>query len=99
MGTATLGTMGLALAVVRALRRDRRRIWRRLGALALVLALAAWILLRQLQSAAEAVHFAEYGVLACLLFRAWRISIGDPLIYPICVMSVALAAWSDEFLQ
>ena len=99
LGTATLGTMGLALAVVRALRRDRRWIWRRLGALALVLALAAWILLRQLQSAAEAVHFVEYGVLAGLLFRAWRISIGDSMIYPICVLSVALAAWSDEFLQ
>ena len=97
--TATLGMLCLALAVVRVLRCDRRRIRRRLGTLALVLALAAWILLRQLQSAAEAVHFAEYGLLAYLLFRAWRSAIGDLLIYPICILSVALAAWSDEFLQ
>lgn len=80
-------------------RGPRARVARRIGALILVGVLSAGVLLTQLQSSAEAIHFLEYGLLGFLLFRAWRHHVADPLVYPISVLSLGLIAGLDEFLQ
>ncbi|MGD9782056.1 MAG: VanZ family protein [Kiritimatiellia bacterium] len=77
----------------------RIRIFRRLGGLVALGAISVWAMRTQLQTPVEAIHFFEYGVLGVLLFRAWRHHVGDPLIYPIALLGVALVAWADEFLQ
>ena len=77
----------------------RNRIARRVGGLILVGVLSAGVLLTQLQTSAEAIHFLEYGLLGFLLFRAWRLHVADPLVYPISALSLGLVAWLDEFLQ
>ncbi|HAL93124.1 MAG TPA: hypothetical protein DCM68_08900 [Verrucomicrobia bacterium] len=61
--------------------------------------IASWTMHTQLQTPIEAIHFIEYGVLAFLLFRAWRHHLQDPFIYPISLLSLVLIAWVDEFLQ
>lgn len=80
-------------------RGPRTQIARRAGALILVGILSAGVLLTQLQTSAEAIHFLEYGLLGFLLFRAWRHHVADPLVYPISALSLGLVAWLDEFLQ
>ena len=80
-------------------RGPRTRVVRRAGALILVGVLSAGVLLTQLQTSAEAIHFLEYGLLGFLLFRAWRHHVADPLVYPISALSLGLVAWLDEFLQ
>ena len=57
------------------------------------------MLFSQLQTPAEAIHFAEYGILGFLFFQAWRQPVRDPLVYPISALSLTLVAWLDEFLQ
>ena len=74
---------------------------RAVRALGLVIwgALSAWVGLTQLQTSAESIHFLEYGLLTIMLFRAWRQHVRDPGIYPICLLSLGLIAWVDEFVQ
>ncbi len=94
--------MGVFLAIVLAsyiFRRRKRRIARRLGWLALLLAGSVWVMRNQLQTPAEAIHFFQYGILSFLLFRAWTHHVTDRLIYPISLMSLLLIASLDEFLQ
>lgn len=94
-----LGLVCALALLVGIVRGPRGRIVRRVAGVILLGALSAWVLLTQLQTSAEAIHFSEYGILGYLLFRAWRHHVGDPLIYPISILSLGLIAWLDEFLQ
>lgn len=96
---AGFGIVGLALALRRLVRAPGIRIWPRLGWLTVAGAGTAWLLRDQLQSSVEAFHFVEYAALGVLFFRAWRLHLRDPLVYPLALASVALVAWTDEFLQ
>ncbi len=99
---AAASVLGLSciLAMLAGLvRGPRTRVVRRVGTLILLGCLSAGVLLTQLQTSAEAVHFFEYGLLGFLMFRAWRHHVGDALIYPISAACLGLVAWLDEFLQ
>lgn len=94
-----VGAMGMAAALVRLRRAQRQGLVRRLAWLVGLGLFSVWVLLRQLQSSIEAIHFVEYGILGFLLFRAWRHHVPDPLVYAVSGLGVALVAWLDEFLQ
>jgi VanZ family protein len=47
----------------------------------------------------EAIHFLEYGALACFIFTALRRSIPDRTVYFSCLLLVSLAGISDELFQ
>ena len=99
---AAAGVLGLGCAttlLVGVARGPRTQVARRVGALIFVGVLSTGVLLTQLQTSAEAIHFLEYGLLGFLLFRAWRHHVADPLVYPISALSLGLVAWLDEFLQ
>ena len=96
---AGFGVAGLVCALRGLVRTPGFRIWSRLGWLAAAGAGTAWLLRDQLQSSAEAFHFVEYAALGVLFFQAWRLHLRDPLVYPLALASVALVAWTDEFLQ
>ncbi len=97
--TATLGAIFVPAVLIHVFRGDRQQMARRLGGLALLGALAAWVMRTQLQTPAEAIHFFEYGILGLLLFRAWRHQVQDSLIYPISALSLVGIAWLDEWVQ
>ena len=94
-----VGSAFMAVLLVDAFRPPRIRTFRRLGWLVLLGGVSVWAMRTQLQTPVEAVHFFEYGILGLLCFRAWRHHVRDPLVYPSAALSVALAAWADEFLQ
>ncbi len=99
IATGIVGLVFVLAVLIGMFRGSRARIRSRLGWLAALCGLSAWVLFEQLQTSVEAVHFTEYGLLGFLIFRAWRRSVADPLIYPISALSLALVAWLDEFLQ
>lgn len=90
---------GGAVLLGRILRAPPGRRCRMAAGLAVAGGAAAWIGATQLQAPVEAVHFIEYGVLALVLFRAWRQPAPDVLAYPLSWLSAGLVAWLDEFLQ
>jgi VanZ family protein len=47
----------------------------------------------------EAIHFLEYGALACFIFTALRRSVPDRTVYFSSLLLVSLAGISDEFFQ
>lgn len=100
--SVALGIVGaafMAVLLVDVFRPPRVQAFRRLGWLVALGAVSVWAMRTQLQTPVEAVHFFEYGILGLFLFRAWRHHVRDFLVYPIAALSVALAAWADEFLQ
>lgn len=94
-----VGSLGVLAALIRVIRAPPRQIVRRLAWLAVLVAFSLWMLHRQVQTAAEAIHFVEYGILGFLLFRAWRHHMQEPLLYPVAALSLVIIAWADEFLQ
>ncbi len=94
-----VGALGMAATLVRLRRAPPQGLVRRLAWLVGLGLFSVWVLLRQLQSSIEAIHFVEYGILGFLLFRAWRHHVQDSLVYPVAGLGVALVAWLDEFLQ
>lgn len=99
---AVSGALGLIAVLVVAMilfRQPGAHFRSRLAGLAAWVVASTWVMRTQLQSPIEAIHFFEYGVLALLFWRAWRLHVADPLIYPLALLGTGLVAWADEFLQ
>ncbi|MCX6563321.1 MAG: VanZ family protein [Candidatus Aminicenantes bacterium] len=76
------------------IRRISQYIW-----LALFAGLYFYIGLAGITNPSEGAHYLEYGLLGCLLFRAWRFSIPDAAVYPAAFFSGALVGILDEIIQ
>jgi hypothetical protein len=62
-------------------------------------ALYFYIGLTRIKNPFEGAHYLEYGLLGCLLFRAWRFSIPDGSVYWAAFFSGALVGIIDEIVQ
>ena len=58
-----------------------------------------YIGLAKIANPTDGAHYLEYGLLGCLLFRAWRFSIPDAAVYPAAFFSGALVGILDEIIQ
>jgi hypothetical protein len=76
------------------IRRISQYVW-----LALFAGLYFYIGLARITNPSEGAHYLEYGLLGCLLFRAWRFSIPDAAVYPAAFFSGALVGILDEIVQ
>ncbi len=92
---AVSGALGLIAVLVVAMilfRQPGAHFRSRLAGLAAWVVASTWVMRTQLQSPIEAIHFFEYGVLALLFWRAWRLHVADPLIYPLALLGTGLVA-------
>lgn len=101
--TGGLGVVG-ALALVWALARIRERRALRYGALALAaglvaLQVAGWSTGKAEADVVERVHLLEYGLLAVLFERAFRVRHPGRLLPVLTLVSVALVSLADEWVQ
>jgi hypothetical protein len=62
-------------------------------------ALYFYIGLTRIKNPFEGAHYLEYGLLGCLLFRAWRFSIPDGSVYWAAFFSGSLVGIIDEIVQ
>lgn len=62
-------------------------------------ALYFYIGLTRIKNPFEGAHYLEYGLLGCLLFRAWRFSIPDGSVYWAAFFSGSLVGTIDEIVQ
>lgn len=97
--TVLLGFFFVLLVFLYLRQRGKEKMGSRLGWMAVLGAVSIAIIRYQLQSPAEAIHFVEYSALSFLLFRAFQHHLRDRMIYVAAVLSVAIMAFVDEFIQ
>lgn len=88
-----------SLAAAYVTRGVRKLPWRNILWLAATVAVFSWLAVKQLKTAAEAVHFVEYGLLGLLAFRALSHRLRDRLVYVASALLCALVGLVDEIVQ
>ncbi|HMP88587.1 MAG TPA: VanZ family protein [Kiritimatiellia bacterium] len=99
VASAIAGGFFSLIVLIYICRKPKRRMVWRIGWLVVILAAATLVMKYQLQTPAEALHFFQYGILSYLFFRAWRNTVKDWIIYPLCTVSVIVVATVDETIQ
>jgi hypothetical protein len=87
-----------AALLMAAIVRIRTQRWRRYGMVAMALAIGAAYILAAALTFTEAFHFAEYGLLALLFYRAWRPH-DDLGVLVLPMLAGVLAGIADEWFQ
>ena len=85
--------------VIRLVVRREAGSWPRLAWLTIIAAIFVYFTWTLRSNPEEAIHFLEYGALGFLLFRAWRHSFPNVLVYPAAFLLGCLVGLADEILQ
>jgi len=101
LGYAVLAALAAVVfsLVIRLYVRREAGSWPRLAWLTVIAAIFVYFTWKLRSNPEEAFHFLEYGALGFLLFRAWRHSFPNVLVYPAAFLLGCLVGLADEILQ